>query len=104
MRGWMRGLLVAAAALTALPAAAADTSAQGKDRKHEEEVRERMKERSDEKAKGFGAKVKKGADQAADAARVGGARSARTYHGGVHGGKKAVHRGAKKTADATKTK
>jgi len=100
MTRWMR-LLAAVTALGTAPALAAETGAEKKDRKHEEQLRERLDRRENEKAKGAGAKVKKGADQAGDAARLGGARAARTYHKGVHAGKKVLHKGAKKTADVT---
>jgi hypothetical protein len=101
MTRWMK-LLTAVGALAALPALGADTDAQSKDRARENAIHDRMNAREHKKATGLGAKTKKGADQAADAGRAAGSRVARTYHGVVHGTKKGIHSGAKKTSDATK--
>ncbi len=101
MTRWMK-VLAAVAALGTAPALAADTTAQAKDRKHEQDTKKRMSKRAHEKSTGAGEAAQQGADQVGDAARVGGAKTARAYHGGVHSGKKAVHHGAKKAADATK--
>ena len=98
MTRWMTGLVAAVAALGTAPALAAETSAQAKDRKHEKErkyrkrgVRSRQSERS---TPAPAPTAKEGADQAGDAARLGGAKAARAYHGGVHSrGKKAIHKG-----------
>ncbi len=101
MTRYMR-LLAALGALAAAPALAADTSAQAKDRKHENAIHHRMNRREAKKTRGAEATAKKEADQGADATRAGGARAARSYHGVVHSGKKAVHRTSKKAANATK--
>ncbi|HET6440437.1 MAG TPA: hypothetical protein VFG59_20425 [Anaeromyxobacter sp.] len=98
----MKGL-AAAWVLAGVPALAADTNAQAKDRAHENEIHARMKAREKKPtAKNLQGKASRTADQGADAARAGGARLARTYHGVVHSGKKGVNHLSKKTANATK--
>jgi hypothetical protein len=101
MTRWMK-LLTVVGALAALPALATDTGAQSKDRARENAIHARMKAREQKKATGLSAKTKKGAEQAADAGRAGGSRVARTWHGATHAVKKGLHRGAKKTSEATK--
>ncbi len=97
MTRWMKGFAVALA-LAGLPALAADDSAQAKDRAHEAQIHARMKARAHTRQKS----VQGRADQAADATRAGGARSARAYHGAVRSTRKGVHRLGKKTENATK--
>ncbi len=89
-------------ALGGLPAGAADTSAQAKDRMHENQIHARMKARSAKNGKVTKMSNPQRADQAADAARAGGARVARAYHGAVHSTRKGVNRLGKKTDKATK--
>ncbi len=96
MTRWIK-LAATVLALGTVPAMAADTSAQAKDRTHEAEIRARMKARSHKKMNN-----RDRANQAADATRVGGSRAARYYHGAVHGARKGVHRLSKKTEKATK--
>ncbi len=96
MTRWMK-VFATVLALGSVPAMAADTSAQAKDRKHENEIHARMKARSEKKWDN-----RDRANQAADATRAGGARTARAYHGVVHSTRKGVHRMSKKTEKATK--
>ncbi len=96
MTRWMK-VLATVLALGSVPAMAADTSAQAKDRRHENEIHARMKARSEKKMTNH-----ERANQAADATRAGGARVARTYHGAVHSTRKGVHRLSKKTEKSTK--
>jgi hypothetical protein len=101
MTRWIKAA-VAMLALGGLSAAAADTSAQAKDREHQAEIQARMKARSAKDGKLTKMTKKQRADQAADAARAGGARVARTYHGAIHSARKGVHHLSKKTEKATK--
>ncbi len=96
MTRWLK-VVATVLALGSVPAMAADTSAQAKDRKHENEIHARMKARSHMKMNN-----KERANQAADATRAGGARAARTYHGVVHSTRRGVHRLSKKTEKSTK--
>ncbi len=96
MTRWIK-VVTAVLALGSVPALAADTGAQAKDRAHEAEIRARMKARSHKKMNNHDR-----ANQAADATRVGGARAARYYHGAVHSTRKGVHRLSKKTEKATR--
>jgi hypothetical protein len=98
MTRWTK-VLVALLALGSLPAMAADTPAQSKDRKHENEIHDRMRAREKMPK---GKSVQGRADQGADAARAGGARAARTYHGVAHATRKGVNKLSKKTEKATK--
>ncbi len=97
MKRWTK-LLVALLALGSLPAMAADTSAQAKDRARENEIHARMKAREKTPK---GKTVQGRADQGADAARAGGARAARAYHGALHSTKKGVTRLSRKTEKKT---
>ncbi len=97
MKRWTK-VLVSLLALGGLPAMAADTTAQAKDRARENEIHARMKAREHTKK---GKTVQGRADQAADAARAGGSRAARTYHGALHSSKKGVHRLSRKTEKKT---
>lgn len=101
MKRWLR-VVTTVLALGSLPAFAADTSAQAKDRAHENEIHARMRAREKEHGKFDKMNNKQRADQAADAARAGGARAARSYHGAEHKTKKEIHRLSKKTEKATK--
>ena len=98
MTKWTK-VLVTLLALGSVPAMAADTPAQSKDRKHENEIHERMRARE---KKPEGKSMQGRADQGADAVRAGGARAARTYHGVAHATRKGVHKMSKKTEKATK--
>jgi hypothetical protein len=98
MTRWMT-VLAALLALGGLPAMAADTAAQAKDRKHENEIHDRMRARESTPK---GKSVQGRADQGADAARAGGARAARSYHGAEHATRKSMHRMGKKVEKATK--
>lgn len=95
MTRWMK-VITTVLALGSVPAMAAETGAEAKDRAREAEIRARMKARSHKKMDNSDR-----ADQAADATRVGGARAARVYHGAQHSARKGVHRLSKKTEKAT---
>lgn len=91
--------------LGGLPARGEETGAVKKDRKHSEEVEERMDERAgkadaDEK-RSAKERTKTGADQAADAARVGGAKTAEKWHEGVDATRKGTNKAAKKVEKST---
>ncbi len=101
MNRWFK-VATALLALGGLPAMAAETSAQAKDKTHEEELRERMKARSAKEGKFSKMNNKERADQAADSARAGGARAARSYHGAVSSTRKGAHKLSKKAEKATK--
>ncbi len=99
MNRWL-GVAASVLALGSMPAMAED-SAQAKDREHEAEIRGRMKARSAKEGGFSKMNNKERADQAADATRAGGARTARAYHGAVHSTRKGVHRLGKKVEKST---
>lgn len=103
MSTWKRkftlGAALAVLALGGVPTLAAETSAQRKDQVHEKEIQARMKARA---AKPGGESAGDRAHQAEDAARLGGAKTARGWHGATHQARKGVHGAARKTEKATK--
>jgi small-conductance mechanosensitive channel len=101
MTRWLK-VATAVLALGGLPAMAAETSAQAKDRAREDEIHARMKAREMKNGKFSRMNNKERADQTADATRAGGARAARTYHGAVHSTRKGINHLSKKTEKATK--
>jgi hypothetical protein len=98
MTRWFK-VATAVLALGGLPAVAADTGAQAKDRAHEAEIDARMKARSDKPGE---MSNHERADQAADATRKGEAKAARAYHGAAHSAKKGAHSMSEKAEHATK--
>jgi outer membrane murein-binding lipoprotein Lpp len=109
MNRWTK-LLVAAPALGGLlfagtPARGEESGAVKKDRARAEKLEERMDERREETAddeeRSAKERVQTGADQAADATRVGGAKAAEKWHQGVDAAREGTNRAAKKVEGAT---
>jgi hypothetical protein len=103
-------LLVAAPALGGLllagtPARGEESGAVKKDRARAEKIEERMEERRDEtdadEERSAKERVQTGADQAADATRVGGAKAAEKWHQGVDAARTGTNRAAKKVEEKT---
>ncbi|HYD40530.1 MAG TPA: hypothetical protein VEB43_06845 [Anaeromyxobacter sp.] len=109
MNRWTK-LLVAAPALGGLllagtPARGEESGAVKKDRARAEKIEERVEERreradADEK-RSAKERVQTGADQAADATRVGGAKAAEKWHQGVDAAREGTNRAAKKVEEET---
>jgi hypothetical protein len=110
MNRWTK-LLVAAPALgglllAGLPARGGETGAEKKDAEHAQKIEKRMDERREkanaDQKRSVKEQVTTGADQGADAARVGGAKTAGTWHKGTHQARRAAHRAATEASEATK--
>jgi len=101
MKRWVR-VAATVLALGSVPAYAADTNAQAKDRARENEIHDRMNAREQKHGDFSKMNNKERADQAADAARAGGSRAARSYHGAEHSTKKGINHLGKQMEKATK--